>query len=203
MSTYTKRSFETVTVESIEDGVIRVDAGWSMCPPPAVLDRLHVGATVGVETRNLSHVVGWLIDGAWVERKSDEDLEAEHQEWLARWAQEKRDRLEANRKEWARREAALPDWVRQRLESFRASEETPGSFDLEGWGYELVIAELAAMYAESAGEDTDGVWAYAREHGTSGNQHDMAKALARAHLEGMALAGTVSALSPITGKAGY
>jgi len=77
------------------------------------------------------------------------------------------------------------------------------TFELEGWGYELVVCELAALYAKSNCADDETIDSYAREQGTSGNQHGIAKSLARAHLAGASLAGTVSALSPLTGDPFY
>lgn len=213
MSTYTNRRVEYVTVKSVEGGVA-FDNGWGTAGTPEVRARLKPGMVVGLEQRG-NTIVGWLVDDQWVMRKSDEELDAERAEWKAKWEQEKREHLEANREDWTRREAALPDWIRARLEHFRATEESPGSFDREGWGYELIIAELAVMYLDGVDpsdytgtdrfefKDTPAIMDFAREQGTSGNQHGVAEALARAHLEGTNLAGTISALSPLTGKFGY
>jgi hypothetical protein len=206
--TYTDRTIEEVTIKRLDKREVIMDTGWSAWVEESVqrwLAAKGVGARVGLETRKFSQIVGWLdLDtGTWIERKSDQDLEAEHQAWLVKWEQEKWDRLEASREDWTKREAALPDWIRARLTSFRETEEVPGSFDKEGWGYELVIAELAAMYDSNGMFDDDDIRDYARREGTSGNQHSMAKALVGAHRDGVNVAGTVSALSPITGKAGY
>lgn len=205
---YTNRRLEHLTVKSIErhkDGgaTVTSSAGWTCGASPEVAKHLHVGKPYGLETRNFSHIVGWHIDGEWIERKSDADLDREHAEMVARFDRERRERLAANREDWQRRQDALPEWVRSRIEHFHA---TGGeNFAVDGWGYELVVAEIAALYDASGGEDDEAVNDYAERAGTSGNQHDMAKALARAHREepARAMAGTVSALSPITGDAFY
>ena len=109
--------------------------------------------------------------------------------------------LRDNRADWERREAALPYWVRARLLHFHAA--AGRGFETDGWGYELTVAELAVMYAENASEDA--VEAYAAEHGTSWNQHQCAQVLAASHRDDptWTAAGTVSALSPITGDPDY
>lgn len=166
-----------------------------------------------MEVQGLSLVTGWIIDGQWYDRKTDEDLTARHEAMVAGFEQRKRDRLAAHRAEWQQIEDTLPDWIRVRLEYFhdRGGEH----FALEGWGYELTIAELAVAYAAMGRtildkttytvEDSDEVRRIAEEQGTSGNQHDMALALAKMHLNdpSVPLAGTVSALSPITGDTFY
>lgn len=200
MATYTGRHIEFHVIESVDARGISFVGSTGTAGTPDLRALLKPGMEVGLETRNFSMITGWLINGRWYFRKTDADLEAEHAALMARWEQDKRDRLERNRAKWAAREAGLPDWIRCRLEHFR---DTGGDFDVEGWGYELVVAELAVLYADSAGEDTPEIETYGRREGTSGNQHDMAKALAHAHRDGIGLAGTVSALSPLTGKAGY
>lgn len=203
MSTYTRRITETVTITKLDVGGITMSSGWSTGPSEAVRARLSVGKEVNVETRGLSLITGWLIDGEWVERKSDEDLTRERAEMVARFARERRERLDENRDAWQARTDALPNWIRARIESFR--DAAGEQFDLDGWGYELVVAELAVMYAAADLAETPAISDYASSEGTSGSQHDMARALARAHQESpdQSLAGTVSALSPITGSADY
>jgi len=205
--TYTDRRLEIVTITGLGGG-IHMSSGWTTGHRDALRDRLVVGMEVGVETRNLSTITGWLLPGGeWVDRKTDADLNREHEEMVAGFARQRREEMDKHRADWQARTDALPDWVRTRIESFR--EKSGEQFELDGWGYEMVIAELAVLYVEQdpdADEPADGpIMTYAREHGTSGNQHDFAKALARAHVDDPAfsLAGTVSALSPITGSADY
>lgn len=61
-----------------------------------------------------------------------------------------------------------------------------------GWGYELIVCELAVMYAAMGPQildktpstitDTPEISAFADAHGTSGAQHSFALALAQHHL---------------------
>lgn len=177
---------------------------WYGSPPAEVLPHLRVGQTIQVEIIQLTQIVGWCVDGEWLVRKTDEDIEREHRELVERFRREDEERLQANREQWMEREKALPSWLRERLEHFRAV--GGHDFEREGWGYELAICELAALYSpDDDFADNDRVMAYAKEHGTSGNQHEFAEALARRHHANpdASMAGTVSALSPITGSAFY
>lgn len=203
MSLYTNRHIEYQTVTRMDGEAITGSSGWTAWAPDEVVALLHVGAEYGVETKGgpFGTICGWRIGDRWVARKSDEDLERERQEWLDENARRKREQLAAHRSEWIGREENLPAWLQARLRTFheRGGEE----FELDGWGYELAICELAALYLASGGEDDAAINAFAREQGTSGNQHGMAKALAAEHMAGRSLAGTVSALSPISGDAFY
>jgi len=206
VSIYTNRDLETTSVKDIrryEDGTaaITAETGWTALAPPEAAALLSVGKEYGLETVNLTRVTGWLIDGRWVARKTDADLDREHREMVERYDRERQERLDANRADWQAREGALPQWVRSRLEHFR---DMGGEhFETDGWAYELIVAELAVLYLASGGEDDDTINVFAREQGTSGNQHDVARALARMHAKGQPLVGTVSALSPITGDPFY
>lgn len=154
-----------------------------------------------IELRNGSMVTG--IRGRhdpndWLFHKTDEDLQREADEYTAETHRQNQERLEANRADWEAREAALPDWARQRLEHFRANGGL--RFDRDGWGYELVACELAALYAGSAGEDTDEIDEIAEREGTTGNQHNFAKFFANYHnAVGVDEHKIPSALVPLTG----
>jgi hypothetical protein len=207
MDEYTNRSQKVVQIEKIEDGAISWDDGWTFGGVPKdVLPQLRVGDYYVMETRNFSMVVGLAVykagDPVWLWRKTDAQLDQEHKEMVERHQQERQKRLEANREDWTRREAALPEPLRARLQRFR---DSGGDFDAEGWGYELVICELAVLYADSNQEDSEAVMEFARREGTSGNQHDFAKALSRELAQGHrdVIANSVSALSPITGDPDY
>jgi hypothetical protein len=201
--TYTDRHVEWQTVKNIEHGAITGSSGWTACASDDVVARLSVGAEYGVETKGgpFGRICGWNIGGEWITRKSDQQMDREHAEFLDNVKRDRRKQLDKHRAEWIGRTENLPGWLQDRIQTFR--ERGRETFELEGWGYELAVCELAALYAESGGEDSDAVNAYASEHGTSGNQHDVAKALARMHGDGQNLAGTVSALSPLTGDAFY
>ena len=66
-------------------------------------------------------------------------------------------------------------------------------------------AELAVLYDASGLAESDAVNGYGREYGTSGNQHGIARLLAGARRNDpeWSAAGSVSALSPITGEPFY
>lgn len=202
------RHAETVTVTKVTEGSFTVDSGWTFgnqrCPA------VKVGDTLLVETIGISRVVG-IMDadsGSWYFHDTDEDLERQDREQREAYEASKRAELEEHREEWTQIEAGLPQWIKARIEFFRT--KAGERFEIDGWGYELAIAELAVLYAEH-GLPTDGAWEsepqevrdFAERVGTSGNQHGMAKALARMHLAGKDLAGTVSGLSPITGDPYY
>ncbi len=140
-------------------------------------------------------------DGVWRFRMTDEDLAAESRRQSEDFERREREQLDAHREEWTAREAELPEWIRARLNNFRARAGTE-RFELEAGGYELAIAQLAVAYAEGNEAEVDRI---AEKYGTSGNQHDMAKILAKGHREGLddSIANSVSALAPLTGSADY
>ena len=105
--------------------------------------------------------------------------------------------LNANRNKWEEREAALPDWLRSRLETFH----TNGGerFDLMGWGHELITCELALAYVHSELDDDDAIARFAIDNGTTETQHAFAKSLAQVHMEGVEdVTAIPSALTAIT-----
>lgn len=201
--TYTDRFVSDYTARRIEDGAVTSTDGWTAGAPPEVIAALRVGDAYGLETRGgpFGTICGWRVAGRWISRKSDQQIDRERQEWVAVDDRKRAERLERNRLEYQKRELELPSWVRDRLAVFhrRGGEK----FEKDGWAYELVICELACLYAQTGCEDTDKIDHYARSHGTSGNQHECAKSLARAHAENRSLSGTVSGLTPITGDPFY
>jgi hypothetical protein len=158
-----------------------------------------VGQRCEVETVNFSTVTGVRIDGVWLFRLTDDDLDRERQEWLDEHHRQQRERLEANRYEMSQREAALPDWAMRRMRRFHdaGGEE----FELSGWGYELHICEYAAaMVANDAAKIAE------HEQQASGNTHGLATLLARLVRDGLQdeAAGDVPAgMAPLTGSADY
>lgn len=198
-----QRRYETYTIEKItDDSVDCGGTGFGLFPE--MKGKVKAGDVILMETVNFSHITGiCLADGGeWFFHKSDADLDREHEEFVAKMKREHEETLAANRDDWQRRTDALPDWIKERITHFQ---KTGGhNFEVDGWGYELCIAELAVLYLASEGADDDAVMAYSREHGTSGNQHDFAKALADGHrVHHMQMAGTVGGLTPITGDAYY
>lgn len=198
METYDARPrrLEAVTVASLSENenYLFVDAKGSGfgCPLDRLTRRPEVGKDYEVETVNFSHVTGLRDTYGWLFRKSDQDLEEDHRKMIEEFDRQDRERLAAQRADWTAREAALPEWARARLARFR--EAGGENFELKGWGYELVVCELAVLYAAG---DTAGVDALEEREGTSGNQHDCAEALAK-HGDRLP-----AALSPLTGSADY
>lgn len=206
---YTDRREEVVTIKDPWDKGrgISFEQGWGT-GGRSELAGLPAGTRLVAEMSG-GRVTGFQTfdaDARWLYRLSDQDLEAEHRRIMEDMDRRHHEQLDENREDWARREAALPDWIRARLESFH---HTGGEkFELDGWGYELIVAELAAMYAEQGKppfEDTAEINAYAEHEGTSGNQHGVAKLLASVHNQDpdYSLAGTPSALTPLTGDKDY
>jgi hypothetical protein len=143
------------------------------------------GETLILETRGASAITGLRYPGEdWFFHRSDEELETAYREMAASFRRRNEELLKESREDWAAREAALPDDLRARLEFFR--ERGGYEFEVEGWGYELTVCELAALYRQ-AGVDDEGaiiesleVDAYAGLHGTTGNQHAVAKLIVEA-----------------------
>ena len=155
---------------------------------------LQVGDWFGLETRGFSRITGILYAGTWYGRQTDADIEHERQAFIAATQARHETELAAKRGEWAAREAALPEWIRVRLATFH--EHGGHDFDRDAWGYELIIAELAALYDEASPDldDTAEITAYAEREGTSGNQHGFARALAAHHRAGESAAETAAAM---------
>lgn len=199
----TDRHIEVHTVREIGENSIEYDSGVGHGLFDEMRGVVEVGDEIELETRGLSLITGVRRDGVWLFRKTDEDLDREHREVIERNQRQREDLLDKMRDEWQARTDALPDWVRVRIDKFA---ESP-LFERDGWGYELTVAELAVMYAELDEPDmystTPAIDEYAEREGTSGNQHGCAAALAKMHLRGESLAGTVSALTPLTGAPYY
>lgn len=195
------RRLEAVTVKRLSenDTHLFVDADGSGfgCPLDRLTRRPEVGNTYEVETVNWSLVTGLRDTYGWLFRKSDQDLAEDHRKMMEEFDRKDRERLAEQRADWTAREKALPHVWQQRIQRFR--EAGGESFELRGWGYELVVCELAVLYA--AGDEA-GVGALADREGTSGNQHDCAQALVKWQRAGQADQ-FPAALSPLTGSADY
>jgi hypothetical protein len=206
---YERRSEETRTIQRIEgDGTVHTDL-WSYGGTAArelIRADVRPGDRIVFETVLGSQVTGARREGweSWIWRRTTDELIEEHEAFVAKLRADEQAMLDEHRDDWTAREAALPEWLRERLAYFHA--KGGRDFELGGWGYELTICEIAViLLAHDLDDDSPEVMAYARANGTSGNQHGMALALARAHLEDPAasMSGTVSALSPISGDPDY
>lgn len=205
MKTYKDRRITVTAIRSIDGGAVTREDGWTQGVPDDVVTKLRVGQSYVFETRGISNPTGIQdpVTEHWFYRKSDQDLDREHQEFREQLNRDREERWAANKDDWSAREAQLSSPLRRRLDRFRIN--GGHDFEINGWGYELTICELAMLYVDSGGEDDEAVMTFSREQGTSGNQHDYAKVLAR-YLraeEDDIVANSVSALSPITGDADY
>ena len=156
-------------------------------------------ALLGIDGFN--HVGFCLINGTVIKNFSAEDYERAHKEMVERHERERLERLERNREEWTAIESYLSEQSRARIQYFRENAE--GNFDAEGWAYELVIGELTDLLVDSNLEEDETVKSSMAYQACSGNQFGLARALAREILAGGSIVGTVSGLSPITGKPNY
>jgi hypothetical protein len=165
-------------------------------------DKVKPGDRLEFETRG-SFCVGWIYEGEWYGRISDEEIELENKVSQAKRELDQAERALENLDSMIEEEANLPWWLQERLRKFH--EEGGTEFIAGGgWGYELAICQLAQVFADNElNEDDPALKEIDEKYGCSGNQWSMAKALAKAHLEGENLYGTVGGLSPITGDAYY
>lgn len=188
---YSGRRLQAQWVKSKSAGAITGTTGWTASAPAEVLELLEVGDPFVLETKGFNEISGWLIKGRWYARKSDQDLKRSRDDYLESARRRDEEYVAAHRAEWTVREAALPEWIAQRIRYFR---ETNPTFQSEpmGWGYELIICELAVLYADMGAEildktsfnidDSDAVTAFAEKNGTSGMQHHAGLAFAQQHL---------------------
>lgn len=215
--TFTNRRFEEVIAKEIQqsesdDGSVHYgfdSGGWGLGISEKVAKAILATDDLTATVEWLGNrAVGWVVNGVWIERQSDEDLKRESEDFNERFAAERRASLKKNQKKWEAAEKALPAWLQERFETFH--ERGGEDFRLDGWGYELAVAQLAEMYVKIGDEllnynlstvpDTDEIEAFSQAEGTTGNQHSMAIALAKMHLTGTSVKETPSALTPLTGR---
>jgi hypothetical protein len=181
-----QRRIEAVTVDkrNLTDDSFSVvwSNGWSYLIPREHEKHFQRGTHVLVESINFSHIVGLRVNGAWVFRHSDQDLAAAAERQRADTLRREEEALEENRADWTARTAALPDWLRGRLQAFIDDPEKGEEFQRSSWHYELGASELAALYeTHPAGDDAPEVNEYAQKHGTTGYMHSWAAAAATRH----------------------
>jgi len=167
---------------------------------------LPVGTEFVMETKGFSQITGFLIDDVWHGRKSDQDLAAEHEQFKADRLIKQEAEWAEHHEDWQEREEALPSWLRERFDTFH--EKGGHNFEIDGWAYELIVGELAAMFSNTPTdqwEEDAALNEYATKNGISGNQWGFAKMLATAHANDPteSMAETPGALTPITGDAFY
>jgi hypothetical protein len=167
---------------------------------------LPVGKEFVLETKNFSQITGFLIDDVWHGRKSDQDLADELEQFRADRLIKQEAEWAEHHEDWQEREDALPDWLRERFATFH--EKGGHNFEIDGWGYELIVGELAAMFSNTPPEhweDDAALNEYAKKNGISGNQWGFGKMLATAHANDPteSMAETPGALTPISGDPFY
>lgn len=202
--TYTNRRTEDFTVKALDEGKDSVTihttrASGFIIPLTEGNRQIREGGTYLLELKGFNDIGGILaMDGGYLMRRSDQYFERQREQYLAEVARRNREQLEANRDDWQAREDALPAWIRGRLARFWAAGGE--HFALEGWAYELTICELAVIYERNGLVDDDEVARFASLHGTSGNQHSCALALARNKAQA---ASFPAGLSPLSGDPDY
>lgn len=208
--TYEDRNIELCKIKSIDDEFgcsITMTNGWSMVFDKELRDKIEVGDHFILEKKGFNRITGFMLlsldGGEWLWHHSDQDIEALEAEWKAKDRERRQKFIDENRDDMLAREAKLPKVLQERLQNFR--EHGGHEFELGGWAYELIVCELMFAYHESDGEESDTIKGMAQLYGTSGNQHDYAQTFAK--LMGTEreheLAGSPSALTPITGDPDY
>jgi len=206
---YTERETELITIKAVtrwadEHNIVEVhsDQGKTFMLPLAYYERIEQGGVVLVETRH-GYVSGWRVDGEWIKRYTDQELDDQIQTRIAEAKEAAEKHLAEHRADWRSREAALPTFIRERIEFFR--EVVGHNFDLTGWEYELVVAELCLLYMRSKGDDAPVVDKYCAKHDVDENQRQVAKMLAlmAKQAPGRSMTQTPSALYFTTGHPFY
>lgn len=193
--TFSNRSHQTQTVETIDrSGITLKESRLGMVARPEVLAAVRAGDQITIEYLGPrpgigSVIMGVAFEGRWLYETSDEQHE-EFQAEIARRSKVADEKfIEENKGKWAEIHVGLPAWLQPHAKS--VLDKCGETMD---YGYSLMALALAAMYAEQGDEildknqftveDVQKVSDFAREHGTTGNQHGMGLALAKAHLRG-------------------
>lgn len=226
--TFTQRYIEVITLKSVDEASVTATSGIGFGVPEEVIPQLKAGQKYLLETEGFNTIGGLAefyysadnnqpVVARWLFHRSDQEFRENHRKMVERFQQERLESYQKHREDWARREAALPQILRERLERFRRNSpgENIGSFNVDGWGYELITSELAVLYMKSNVTDSDEVNEFAHIEGTSGNQHGFAKLLAKVMLRAEAMEDKArqeeeasivqapSALTPLTGNPDY
>lgn len=201
----TPRREERFVVKSVKDHgdslEINMSTGWTFLRSKADLGRnIEVGEVLWQETIKLTQITGLRDANGWLFQLSDQDLADEARKFSEDIRRKDVERLELNRKKYWAWEEALPPWLRARIQRFR--DAGGEKFLLEGWGYELIICQLADLFDRGLEDEAEKL---SEEQGVSGNQWSCGKALAAGRkTQGDDYAVLVPAgISPITGSADY
>lgn len=198
-ATYTDRKIEQYILKHKDGGALHPYDGWTAGAPQDVLDLLEQGDAYGVEVQGFNRISGFIVNGTWYHRKSDQEIEAENQAMLDKNRREHNELVDRNREDWTTREAALPDWAKNLMNDARrivADQGEDFEYAYMGWGYQLIATELAVLFVEMGDvvkdsermgrfdEMPEDVQKFESENGLSGNQAGWAWAVARAYLRG-------------------
>lgn len=186
--TFTRRRLETITIKEVVGSTLSTTESTGFGIPGHVAAVVEPGEEYFLELYRFNDIGGLMKpDGEYLFHRSDEYFTRKHEEWQAKYKRDLEERYEANKDDWLKRTGALPPRYRARLNRFINDPENGEKFRKEGmgWGYELTVCELACLYEQHGfgggtfeTEPTQ-VQDFARKHGTSGNQHDVAKAWAK------------------------
>lgn len=178
MNTFTKRKLEKITIKSVDGNSLTTTEHSGFGLPEWVAPMLKAGDEIFVEFYRFNDIGGLMKpDGEYLFHRSDEYFKEKLEEYLEasrkraiKWYEDHKEDLEI-------RTEALEPRYKARMRRFLNDPERGEEFRKEpmGWGYELTICELAQLYTESEGADSPEVNDFAKKHGTSGNQHDVAK----------------------------
>jgi hypothetical protein len=177
---FTKRRTELFTVKEKGTGSITTTEHSGFGVPKYILPEIEVGQCYTVEFYKFNQVAGVIKDGEYLFHRSDEYFADQLDRFIEDNRRKELEHWEKNKDDWEHRTNLLPERYKNRLNRFRNAEDGL-KFEQQGlgWGYELICCELAVQYEASGGEDNEDVMTIARHYGTSGNQHDVAKAWAK------------------------
>lgn len=126
----------------------RLDKSYGVTP--------HVGDTVTIYVINGSMVRGMDINGKRVFYKSDEELEQEHQVWVANYKKEKQECFEQNKAQLDADYECLPDNFKKRIDRFRRNNP---NFRVDNEAYEMFVCKEALKIA-AAIDSADGIYKF-------------------------------------------
>lgn len=187
-SPFTKRRLEEITVKEVGEGSLSTTDSSGFGIPAYVAAQIKPNDVLHVELYRFNEIGGLMKpNGEYLFHRTDEYFTRQHEEWLKEHKRKQEEYYEANKDDWQQRTESLPARYRNRLERFLDDPEKGEEFRKEGmgWGYELIACELACLYeAHGFGGGTfdsepDPIRQFAREHGTSGTQHEVAKSWAK------------------------
>lgn len=182
--TYTGRHIEEMTIKSLDNNIVMTVEGSGFSLPEEQAKLLSVGGYYALELQRGSTIAGVGTyrngDVDWLFRHDDHTLWSQWKKQVDEAKAKQRVFVDENYSDWIDRLDKLPSPLREELTEEIQKEDFV--YGYMGFGYCLVIAELAVLYKNSDGEDSDEVNEYASKEGTSGYQHSMAKAIAKQKL---------------------